>query len=119
MSNLAQHSNAPVSQENYLTQVSEKNEGRVTMKLSQEFSKMESRVLGALSRLDDVLLNPLIQGHSETAPETSQNAYGKIQTTKEDDAQSDRHPEAGTFQRLATQNSGPEDGQDRISICLI
>ena len=66
--NLAQNSNVPRSQENYITQVSEENEGRVTKKLSQEFSRTEIRILGTLARLDDFLMNPLNQGHSGTAP---------------------------------------------------
>ena len=51
--NLAQNSYVPRSQEEYITQVSEEIEGKVTKKLSQEFSRTESRILGALSRLDD------------------------------------------------------------------
>ena len=39
-SNLAQNSNALRSQEDYITQVSEENEGRVTKTLSKEFSMM-------------------------------------------------------------------------------
>ena len=38
-SNLAQNSNVPRSQEDYITQVSEEIEGRVTKELSQEFSR--------------------------------------------------------------------------------
>ena len=41
--NLAQNSNAPRSQEDYITRVSEEIEGRVTKKLSQEFSRTENR----------------------------------------------------------------------------
>ena len=73
---LAQNSNAPRSQEDYIIQVFEEIEGRVTKKLSQEFSRTESRILGALLRRGDFLLNPLIQSHSGTAQETSRNAYG-------------------------------------------
>ena len=73
--NLAQNSNVPRSQEDYIAQVSEEIEGSVTKKLSQEFSRTENRILGALSRLDDFLMNPLNQGHSGTTPETSRNAY--------------------------------------------
>ena len=40
----------------YISQVSEETEGRVTRKLSKEFSRTESRILGALSKLDDFLL---------------------------------------------------------------
>ena len=37
--------------------------------LSQDFSRTESRILGALSRLDEFVLNPLVQGHPGTTPE--------------------------------------------------
>ena len=94
-SNLAQNSNVPRSQEDYITQVSEEIEGRVTKKLSQEISRTENRILGALARLDDFLMNPLLQGHSGTTPETSRNVFSINQGTNEDDSQSDPHPEAG------------------------
>ena len=97
-SKLAQNSNAPRSQENYNNQVFEAIEGRVSKKLSQEFSGSESRFLGALSCPDDVLLNPLFQGQSGTAPQTSRNAYGTNQQTKQDDSHSDPHPEASVYQ---------------------
>ena len=74
-SNLAQNSNVPRPQEDYITQVSEEIDGRVTKKLSQEFSRTKNRILGALARLDDFLMNPLIQGHSGTTPETSRNVF--------------------------------------------
>ena len=96
-SNVAQNSNAPRSQEDYITQVSEETEWRVTKKLSQEFSRTENRILGALARLDDFLMNPLTQGHSGPAPETSRNALSTNQGLNEDNSQSDPHPEAGIF----------------------
>ena len=42
----------------YISQVSEEIEGRATKKLSKEFSRTESRILGALSRLDEFGLVP-------------------------------------------------------------
>ena len=96
-SNLAHNSNVPRPQEEYITQVSQEIEGRVTKKLSQEFSRTENRILGALARLDDFLMNPLLQGHPGTTPETSRNVYSINQGTNEDDSQSDPHPEAGLF----------------------
>ena len=111
-SNLAQNSNVPKSQDDYITQVSEKIEGRVTKRLSQEFSRTENRILGALARLDDFLMNPLIQCHSGTAPETSRNAFSVNQGTNEDDSQSNPHPEAGLFHNQTTWNADPEDGHD-------
>ena len=109
---LTQNSNVPRSQEYYITQFSEEIEGRVSKRLSQEFSRTQNLILGALSRRDDFLMNPLIQGHSRTPPETSRNAYGTNQGTNEDDSQSDPHPEAGVFQSRTTRNSGPEDDHD-------
>ena len=87
-------------------------EGRVTKKLSQEFSRTESRIFGALSKLDEFLLNQQIQTHSETVPGTFRNINVKNQGTNEDDSQSDPHPEAGIFRGQNTQNSGPKDCRD-------
>ena len=105
-SNVVQNSNVPRSQEDYITQVSEKIEGRVTKKLSQEFSRTENRILGALAKLDDFLMNPLLQGHSVTPPETSRIMFSINQGTIEDDSQSNPHPEAGLL------TSGREDRHD-------
>ena len=74
-SNLAQTLNVARSQEGYITQVFEEIEGRVTKRLSKELSRTENRILGALARLDEFLVNPLIQGHSETAPESFRNVF--------------------------------------------
>ena len=111
-SNLAQNSNAPRSQEDYITQVSEEIEGSVTKRLSKELSRSENRILGALARLDDFLMNPLLQGHSGVTPEASRNPLSTSQGTNEDDSQNDLHPEAGLFHSQVTQNSGPEEGHD-------
>ena len=111
-SNLAQNSNAPRSQEDYITQVSEEIEGRVTKRLSKEFSRTENRILGALARLDDFLMNPLLQGHSGATPEASRNPLSTSQGANEDDSHYDPHPEAGLFHSQITQNSGQEDGHD-------
>ena len=114
-SNLKQNSSTPRSQD-YITQVSEEIEGRVTKSLSKEFSRTENRILGALARLDDFLMNPLLPGHSGTTPEPSWNALNTSQGTNEDDSQNDPRPEAGLFHGQITQNSGPEDGHDKCSL---
>ena len=111
-SNLAQNSNAPRTQEDYISQVSEEIEGRVTKRLSKEFSRTENRILGALARLDDFLMNPLLPGHSGTTLEPSRNALNTSQGTNEDVTQNDPHPEAGVFHGRMTQSSGPEEGHD-------
>ena len=84
---------------------------------------MENRILGALSRLDDFLMNQLVQGHSGTAPDTSQNTYSWNQRTNENNTRSDPQPEASIFRNQMTENSGPEDGHDNCfqktqAICL-
>ena len=60
----------------------------------QDFSRTENRILGAVARLDDFLMNPLLQGHSGTTPETSRNMFSINQRTNEDDSQSYPHSEA-------------------------
>ena len=105
-----QSRNTPVPRinEEYITQLSEEIEGRVSKKLSQEFSRTESRILGALSKLDEFLSNQQIQTHSKTVPGTFRNTNVENQGTNEDDSQSDPHPEGGLFRSQTTQNSGPE-----------
>ena len=117
-SNLAQTSSARRSQEDYITQISGEIEGRVTKRLSKEFSRTENRILGALARLDDFLMNPLLPGHSGTTPELSRNALNTRQGTNEDDSQNDPRPEAGLFHGQMTQSSGPEERHDSPPINL-
>ena len=110
-SNLAQNSSAPRSQEDYITQVSEEIEGRVTKRLSKEFSRTENRILGALARLDDFLMNPLLPGYSGVTPEPTRGVVGNNQGTNEDDSQNDPHPEAGPCHCQSPRSAGP--GEDR------
>ena len=113
-SNLAQNSSAPSSQEEYITQVSEEIEQKVTKRLSKEFSRTENRILGALARLDDFLMNPLLPGYSGATPEPTRSALGNNQGTNEGDSQNDPHPEAGLFHGQSTRNAGPEEDHDNI-----
>ena len=77
-------------------QVSEVIEGRVTKKLSKDFNKTESRILGALSKLDEFLLNPqvrtcsVIQGASRNANSENREIHG-------DRFSNDPYPEGGYF----------------------
>ena len=111
----SRNTTVPRINEEYITQVSEQIEGRVTKKLSQEFRSTESRILGALSKLDEFLLNPQIRTHSGTVPGTFRNTDVEHQGTNEDDSQSDRHPEAGIFRSQTTENSGPEVCHDMVA----
>ena len=83
----------PELTQDYISQVSEEIEGRVTKKLSKEFSKTESRILGALSKLDEFLLNPQVRTCSVVAPGTSRSNNLENQGTNEDRPSDDPGPE--------------------------
>ena len=91
----SRNTSVPRINQEYITQVSEEIEGRVTEKLSQKLSRTESRILGALSQLDEFLLNPQIRTHSGTLPGTSRNTNVENQEPNEDHSQDDPHPEVG------------------------
>ena len=80
-------------QDYFITKVSEETEGRVTNKLCQEFIRPESGFLGALSRLDELLLNPKAWDYSRPVPETSWNSNRENGETNGDRSQSDPPPE--------------------------
>ena len=108
----SRNTSVPRINEEYITQVSEEIEGRITKKMSQEFNRIESRISDALSKLDEFLSNQQIQTHSKTVPGTFRNTNVENQGTNEDDSQSDPHPEAGIFRGQTTQNLGPKDCRD-------
>ena len=71
--------------EEYITQFCEEIKGRVTKKFSQEFSRRESRILGALSKLDEFLLSPqvrtccvVVPEHPETTTQKTRNPLGIV-----------------------------------------
>ena len=109
----SRNTSVPRINEEYIAQVSEEIEGRVSKKLSQEFSRAESRILGALSKLDEFLSNQQLHTHSETVPGIFRNTNVENQGLNEDDSQSDPHPEAGIFRGQTTQNLGPKDCRDK------
>ena len=108
----SRNTSVPRINEEYITQISEEIEDRITKKLSQEFNLIESRISDALSKLDEFLSNQQIQTHSKTVPGTFRNTNVENQGTNEDDSQSDPHPEAGIFRGQTTQNSGPKYCRD-------
>ena len=68
----------------YIIQDSEEIEGRVTKKLSQEFSPTELRIVGALSEFDIFLLNPQVRLCSVAFPGKSKNNNSENQEPGED-----------------------------------
>ena len=56
----------------------------VTKKLSEEFSRTKSRILGALSKLDEFLLNPQVRTCSVAVPGASRNNNSENRETTGD-----------------------------------
>ena len=77
----------------HISQVSEEINGRVTKKLSKEFSLTESRILGALSKLDEFLLNPQVRTCSVAVPGTSRNSDSENREPNGDRSRNDLCPE--------------------------
>ena len=91
-----------------ISQVSKEIEGRVTKKLSKEFSKTESRILGALSKLDEHLLNPQVTTCSVAVHGTSTNANSENRETHGDRPSNDPYLEVGYFPHHSGQLNSPE-----------
>ena len=98
----------PELTQDYISQVSEEIEGRVTKKLSKEFSKTESRILGALSNRDELLLNPQVRICSVAVPGTSGNNNSENRETTGDRSSDDPYPEVGYFSHHSGQLNSPE-----------
>ena len=98
----------PELTQNYISQVSEEIEGRVTKKLSKEFSKTESRILGALSKLDEFLLNPQVRTCSVAVPGTSRNNNSENRETTGDRSLDDPCPKVGYFSHHSGQLNSPD-----------
>ena len=78
----------------YISQVSEEIEGRGTKKLAKEFNRTESRILGALSQLDEFLLNPQFRTCSVAVPGTSRNSDSGNREPNGDRSPNEPCPEA-------------------------
>ena len=102
----SRNTSIPRINEEYITQVSEEIEGRVTKKLSKEFSRTESRILGALSKLDEFLLNPQVRTCSVTIPGMSRNTDLENRETNGGRPSDDLGPEV--------EYSSPTMGQKQI-----
>ena len=109
--NQSHNSSAPGITEEYIAQVSEETEGRNTKKLSQEFTRTESRILGALSKFDEFLLIPQIRTFSGSVPGTLRNADVENQEPCGDHSQNAPHPEVEFFAYRASNltDSDPDE----------
>ena len=84
----------PEIAQEYISQVSEEIERRVTKKLSKDIKGTESRILGALSKLDEFLLNPQVRTCSVAVLGTSRNSDLENQELTGDRSLNDPCPEA-------------------------
>ena len=86
----------PELTQDYISKVTEEIERRVTKKLSKEFNKTESRILGALSKLDEFLLNPQVRTGS-VFQGASRNANSEYREIHGGRSSNDPYPEGGYF----------------------
>ena len=84
----------PHTAQEYISQSSEEVEGRVTKKHSKEFSRTESCILGALSKIDEFLLNAQVRTCSVAVPGTSRNSSSENRESTGDRSLGDPCPEA-------------------------
>ena len=98
----SQNTRDPQTAEEYVSRVFEEIEGRVSKKLSKEFSRAESRNLGALSKVDDFLLNPQVRSCSVAVPGTTMNSGSGNRETNGERSSNDPCPEG----RISSHHSG-------------
>ena len=112
----SRNTSVPRINDEYITQVSEEIEGRVTKKLSQEFSTTESRILVALSKLDEFLLNPQIRTNSGAG--VFRNTNVENQEPNEYRSLDDPHPEVepSVFQSRHSNDSDPDKAPHKIFV---
>ena len=98
----------PELTQDFISQVSEEIEGRVTKQLSKEFNKTESRILGALSKLDEFLLNTQVRTCSVAVRGMSRNANSDNRETHGDHSSNDPYPEVRYFPHHSGRLNSPE-----------
>ena len=103
----------------YISQFSEEIEGRVTKKLAKEFSRTESRILGALSKLDEFLLHPQVRTCSVAFPGTSRNSDSENQEPTGDRCLNDPCPEAMFSSHHSGNLSGSELEEAHHTILIL
>ena len=100
--NQSRNATDPEMAQEYISQVSEEIDGRVTKKLSKDFSRTGSRILGALSKLDNFLLSPQFRICSVAVPGTSRNSNSENREPTGDRSLDDPCPDV----RFSSHHSG-------------
>ena len=100
----------------YISQVSEEIEGRVIKKPSKEISRTESRILGALSKVDEFLLKPQVRTCSVAVPGTSRNNHSENREPTGDRSLGNPCPEAvfSAYHSSNLNNSVQEETQHTV-----
>ena len=101
----------------YIFQVSEEIKWRVTKKFSKEISRTKSRFLGALSELDQFLLNPQVRICSVAVPRTSRNSDSENQEPTGDRSLNDPCPKAVFSNYHYSKVNEPEQEELHHSVC--
>ena len=104
----SQNTPDPETAQGYISKVFEEIEGRVTKKLSKEFSRTESHILGALFKLDKFLLNPQDRISSVALQRTSRNSDSKNRQPTGDRSLNDPCPKAV----FSSHHSGNPNGSE-------
>ena len=113
----SQSQNTSVTEE-YITQVSEAIKVRFTMKPSQEVNTTDSRILGALSKLYDILLNLQAPKFSATVLGTTRNTDLGNREPTGDQSQSDPHPEVELSNRSISNSTDSDPEETSHSACV-
>ena len=116
----SRNTSVPGITEEYINKVSEDIESRVTKKLIQEFSKTESCILGALSKLDNFLFNLQVRTFSGTVPETSRNTNVESQEPTGDRCKNDPHlgVEFSACRTSSSVGSDPEETSHSFEVLV-
>ena len=115
--NQSQNTLNPGMAQEYISRVSEKIEGSVTKKLSKKFSRTELRILGALSKLDEVLPNPQVRTCSVSVPGISRNNDSENREPTGDGSLGDPCPKA-VFSAFHSSNLNDSDQEETHHIYL-
>ena len=89
----------------------------VTKKLSRDFSRTETRILVALSKVEEFLLNPQVRTCSVAVPGTSRNNGSENREPTGDRSLGDSCPEA-VFSACHSNNLNDSEQEKTHNICI-
>ena len=108
----------PGKAQGYISQVFGEIEGKRYRKLSKEFNRTESRILGALPKLNEFLLDPQVVTCSVAVLGTSRNNDSENREPTEDRSLGDPSPEAVFFTYHSINLNDSEQEETHHSGCF-